>query len=292
VTLSDPTAARPTFEAPAVGATGASLTFQVTVTDNGGLQSSDTCIVNVNAVDDTPVNQPPTADAGADQTVEEGEMVTLYGSNSSDPDGVIASYLWKQTAGRSVTLPDPYAAKPTFEAPAVGKEGASMAFQITVTDIGGLQSTDSCVVKIKAADIPDDDITPTVDIQERLKAVREDLMAVAKDRGYSRKVRRMFSYSAKRLFKTAVFLEKGKIKKASKEVEKAIKKIKKAAKLDKRNFKLNDMCNEFIHDMKKVKAAIKGKGAVISPDDDHDGDDDDDHHGHDHDDYDSDDDDD
>jgi hypothetical protein len=283
VTLSDPAAAKPTFEAPAVAAASASLTFQVTVTDIGGLQSTDTCIVNVNAIDDTPANQPPTADAGDDQTFIEGELAVLDGSNSSDPDGIIASYLWKQTAGRSVTLSDPYAVKPTFEAPAVGKEGVSMAFQITVTDTGGLQSTDTCEVKIKAADIPDDDISPPGDIQEKLKAVRQDLKALAKDRGYSRKVRRMFSHGAKRLSKAAVFLEKGKIKNASEEVEKAIKKIKKAAKLGKRNHELKDMCKEFIHDMKKLKTAIKEKGAVISPDDDRDDDDsdsdsDDDHH--------------
>jgi K319L-like, PKD domain len=152
-TLSDPTAVQPTFEAPSVGAPGASLTFQVTVTDIGGLQSTDTCIVNINAVDNTPVNQAPTADAGADQTVDEGDQVVLDGSNSSDPDGVVATYLWKQTGGMSVTLSNPADAQPMFEAPVVDQVSASLTFQITIMDNGGLQSSDTCVVTVNMLDI-------------------------------------------------------------------------------------------------------------------------------------------
>ncbi len=162
VTLSDPAAAKPTFDAPTVGPEGASLTFQVTVTDIGGLQSTDTCIVNVNAVDTTPANQAPTADAGADQTVNSGDMVTLDASNSSDPDGVVASCMWKQTGGMSVTLSDPAADMPTFEAPVVAQDGAILTFQATVTDIGGLQSTDTCVVIVNMIDIPTDNNPPPV----------------------------------------------------------------------------------------------------------------------------------
>ncbi len=148
VTLSDTAAIQPTFEAPVAGAEGASLTFQVTVMDMGGLQSTDTCIVNVNAVENTPANQAPTADAGADQIVNSGDMVTLDASNSSDPDGIVASCIWKQTGGMGVTLSDPAADKPTFEAPAIGQEGATLTFQVTVMDIDGMQSTDTCEVTV------------------------------------------------------------------------------------------------------------------------------------------------
>ena len=58
VALSDATSARPTFQAPDVGVNGASMTFEVTVTDAGGLQDTDTCLVNV-----AWVNTPPVADA-------------------------------------------------------------------------------------------------------------------------------------------------------------------------------------------------------------------------------------
>ena len=141
VTLSDPAAVQPTFTAPDVGPNGESLIFQLTVTNNEGLQSIDTCIVNI-----TWINQPPIAHAGPDQTVNEGDLVTLDGSNSSDPFGGIASYLWVQTGGTTVTLSDPAAVQPTFTAPNVGLGGELLTFRLTVTDNGGLQSTDTCIV--------------------------------------------------------------------------------------------------------------------------------------------------
>ncbi len=143
VTLSDPTAVQPTFIAPDVGPDGASLTFQLTVTDNGGLQDTDTCIVNV-----TSYNEPPTADAGPDQTLGEGAPVTLDGSNSSDTDDGIASYQWTQTAGTSITLSDSTVAQPTFTAPYVAAGGEALVFDLTVTDNGGLQDTDTCIVNV------------------------------------------------------------------------------------------------------------------------------------------------
>src|SRR5688500_15235593 len=51
-----------------------------------------------------PPNQEPTANAGSDQTVNEGDAVSLDGSGSSDPDGAVESYSWTQTAGTQVTL--------------------------------------------------------------------------------------------------------------------------------------------------------------------------------------------
>jgi hypothetical protein len=102
------------------------------------------------------VNQAPTANAGPDQTVNEGATVTLDGSNSTDPDGSITSYLWTQTAGTSVTLSDATAAKPsdataakpTFTAPDVGPDGETLTFQLTVTDDSGLQDTDTSEVSV------------------------------------------------------------------------------------------------------------------------------------------------
>lgn len=50
-----------------------------------------------------PVNQKPTANAGADQTVDEQTAVTIQGSGT-DSDGSIASYSWEQTSGPQITL--------------------------------------------------------------------------------------------------------------------------------------------------------------------------------------------
>jgi len=153
VTLSSTTAVQPTFTAPNVGPSGASLSFQLTVTDSGGLQSTDVCTVNISSV-----NLPPVADAGPDQIVNEGDTVTLDGSNSSDPDDSIASYLWTQTAGPAVTLSDPTAAQTTFSAPVVGSGGASLTFRLRVTDGFGLEATDTCIVNITNGNLP-----PTAD---------------------------------------------------------------------------------------------------------------------------------
>ena len=144
VTLSDPTVVKPNFTGPDVGADGVSLTFELTVTDFGDLQSSDTTIVNV-----TGDNDPPTADAGADQTVLEKSTVSLDGSNSHDPDDGIESYQWKQAAGQSVTFSDPTSARPTFEAPSFDDTGDKLlVFDLIVTDNGGLQSSDSTTVSV------------------------------------------------------------------------------------------------------------------------------------------------
>jgi hypothetical protein len=143
VTLSNPQVAKPTFLAPNVSEDGTSLTFELTVADSGGLQSSDTTIVNVIWLNDAPI-----ADAGPDQNVDEQTTVTLDGSNSFDPDGGIESYRWKQIAGPSISLSNPEAVQPTFLAPNVGPDGVSFTFELTVTDIGGLQSSDTAIVNV------------------------------------------------------------------------------------------------------------------------------------------------
>ena len=144
VTLSDPKADRPNFATPNVSPVGISLTFELTVTDVGGLQSADNAIVNV-----TGDNDPPTANAGADQMVSEKRTVTLDGSNSFDPDDGIDSYRWKQVAGPSVTISDPTSDRPNFEAPGFDESGdKSLVFELIVTDNGGLQSSDSTTVSV------------------------------------------------------------------------------------------------------------------------------------------------
>jgi len=81
-------------------------------------------------------------------------MVTLNGSNSSDPDNGIASYLWTQTAGPSVTMSGSTTGRPTFTSPNVGSGGTSLAFQLTVADNGGLKSTDICIINVSWVNQP------------------------------------------------------------------------------------------------------------------------------------------
>ena len=142
VNLSDPDAKRSTFTTPEVGPGGAALTFELTVIDHNGNQRKDMCVVNV-----TWQNEPPQANAGTNQNVDEG-VVTLDGSYSLDIDDGIASYQWSQIGVPAVTLSNPASSLPTFTTPSVGPDGASLTFNLTVTDAGGLQNTDSCIVNI------------------------------------------------------------------------------------------------------------------------------------------------
>jgi rhodanese-related sulfurtransferase len=95
-----------------------------------------------------PENKPPSADAGADQTVTEGDRVMLNGVFSSDPDDGIAAYQWAQTSGESVILSNNNEIQPTFIAPEVSADGESLVFTLTVTDKAGKSDTDETVIRV------------------------------------------------------------------------------------------------------------------------------------------------
>ena len=82
----------------------------------------------------------PIANAGPDQTVDSGDMVRLDGSGSStNPAGGSLTYQWTQTSGPSVTLNDPTAVNPTFNAPDVLLQ-RDLVFELVVTNEQGIQS--------------------------------------------------------------------------------------------------------------------------------------------------------
>jgi len=141
LSFSDPI--RPSFTSPNVDSNGESLHFQLAVMDVGGLQTQDTCIVNVSWI-----NDPPKADAGQDQIVQEGDFITLDGSKSSDSDDGVAACKWSQTSGPPAYLSSPAVYKPTFIAPEGITEETNLTFNLTISDNGGLQSQDSCNVTV------------------------------------------------------------------------------------------------------------------------------------------------
>ncbi len=62
-------------------------------------------------------NDPPSIDAGTDQTVLEGATVTLAGTATDD--GSSLTYGWTHDSDLAITLSDSAALTATFSAPAV-----------------------------------------------------------------------------------------------------------------------------------------------------------------------------
>jgi hypothetical protein len=146
VTLTGANTSKASFRAPIVKPEGTSLTFQLTVVyfvNRTIFTDTDSTTVNVRFV-----NDPPVADAGSDQTVNEETSVTLDGSKSTDPEDEELTYHWKQVAGPLVTLSNPLTVKPTFFTPNVGPSGETLAFELTVIDVGGLQDIDTTTVNV------------------------------------------------------------------------------------------------------------------------------------------------
>ncbi|MCP4348480.1 MAG: PKD domain-containing protein, partial [Desulfobacterales bacterium] len=97
------------------------------------------------------VTDKPVANAGEDQTIEEGWFVRLDGAGST---GTIATYKWTQTHGEPVTLSDSAGARPTFSAPVVESGTLLLSFTLTVRDINGLESSDSVNITVSNAAPP------------------------------------------------------------------------------------------------------------------------------------------
>ncbi|MGD8321936.1 MAG: PKD domain-containing protein [Gemmatimonadota bacterium] len=88
-------------------------------------------------------NQPPTANAGPDQTVADNdgsgdEVVTLDGSGSTDPDGTIASYVWTE-GGTEIA---------TGVTATVALGVGTHTITLTVTDDGGLSDADQVQITV------------------------------------------------------------------------------------------------------------------------------------------------
>ena len=107
--LSNPKVVNPTFVADVPG----NYEVELVVKDRWD-KSSDPHLVQITTLD----NHPPTADSGdIISNVYLGDMVTLYGGASKDPEGAPLSYRWKFTFRPSesrATLSDDHAVSPIF----------------------------------------------------------------------------------------------------------------------------------------------------------------------------------
>jgi len=121
--------------------------IQLTVTDNEGATDSQKMTLSISASDEPLENQEPTADAGDNISAEEGETVTLDGSQSFDPDGEI-SYSWElSSSGIDVSIANADKAQASFVAPMV--DGTTeLTFKLTVTDDSGASNFDTVKVSV------------------------------------------------------------------------------------------------------------------------------------------------
>ncbi|MFP4032760.1 MAG: PKD domain-containing protein, partial [Desulfococcaceae bacterium] len=143
VTIGNATTLTPFFTSPAVDQDTA-LVFRLILTDPEGNEIADSVQITVT---DQPAIR---ADAGPDQTVEEGATVTLNGTGSFVESGVAALYQWTQTAGPSVSLANPAAAETTFVAPDVAEnQSETLVFTLEVRDNAGTEvDTDDVAIQV------------------------------------------------------------------------------------------------------------------------------------------------
>ena len=141
ITLNSTTIAKPEFTAPEVS-TNNNYTFSLVVNDGTVDSPADQIVITVRQL-----NIAPVANAGADQTVDAGVIVTLDGSASTDTDGNSLTYLWTAPAG--ITLNSTTVARPSFTAPAAPINTA-YTFTLVVND-GLLNSNPASVtINVKA----------------------------------------------------------------------------------------------------------------------------------------------
>ena len=104
-------------------------------------------------------NQAPTANAGPDQTVSLGSLVTLDGSGSTDADGEPLTYSWSLIsvpAGSAASLSSPGAVTPTF---VIDRAGTYVA-QLIVRDLASVSLADTVSITTLANSAPVADAGP------------------------------------------------------------------------------------------------------------------------------------
>jgi hypothetical protein len=131
------------------------LKFTLRVQDPEGNSDESSTSVKVNTAVDS--NDQPYADAGGDQTVDEGEWVTLNGEDSYDTNGQALDYSWTQTSGQGVDLQDDDEDQAQFRAPQVNDDD-SLRFELRVEDESGRADEDSVTVNVNDINSNSDDL--------------------------------------------------------------------------------------------------------------------------------------
>jgi hypothetical protein len=118
-------------------------TITLTVTDDDTATGSDTVVVTVTS------NEAPSAVAGVDQTVIDGdnsgsEVVNLSAAGSDDADGTIVSYVWRENGFEIGTGFDP----------SINFTVGEHIVELTVTDNEGRTGTDTIRIVVQEGVTP------------------------------------------------------------------------------------------------------------------------------------------
>lgn len=93
-------------------------------------------------------NAAPIAQAGPDRTVRQRSIVLLDGRSSSDTDGAIASYAWRQISGPPEVIWGSGNPVAWFRAPRAPHAPVPLVFELTVTDDDGAAAVDQVTVTV------------------------------------------------------------------------------------------------------------------------------------------------
>jgi large repetitive protein len=133
-----------TFIAPKVSS-NTILKFSFAAVDDKNVISNSVIVtVTVKNLNDSPI-----ANAGINQLVNEGYVVSLNGSASKDPDLDQIVYSWIQSSGPAVKLNEATTPSPSFNSPSDLSTDVNLNFKLTVIDDKNASSTDTVKVTIK-----------------------------------------------------------------------------------------------------------------------------------------------
>jgi len=158
VILFAPSPAMATFVAPETESTPLVLEFELTVRQGDG---EDRDQVRVVVMPQRP--EFVTADAGPDESVEAGQLVTLDGS-ASDGSGPL-EFQWTQLSGEQVLLSGAGEARATFLAPDPLLDPLELTFELAVRT-GELVDRDEVTVTVQPPPVDIDDQMAVLDVQE------------------------------------------------------------------------------------------------------------------------------
>jgi hypothetical protein len=126
------------------GLLAGTYTFSLKVTNNSNLSSSATVTVTVNPV----VDQPPTVNAGASQTITLPTNTVSLSATAKDSTGTIITFSWTQVSGPGTATINSAAALATS---VTGLVAGTYVFQIKVTDNNNLSATSTVTIVVNPA---------------------------------------------------------------------------------------------------------------------------------------------